>query len=177
MHRKKNTETPLGCVSKASHSSYLTSLHRSNDGNTMTHSRPRFHRHSSNHPERSPYRHTGNKWRCYWGHGGCSVFQHGRRSEHIYFWSDKVSHALLASNAWYFLNRTRSESVESADTLSQLHCHQSWRIIQMTNKPKAGHLQERAIELKKCWWHCWRCPWNGPQDDIHNVCARCNMLL
>lgn len=127
--QQKNTETPLGCVSKASHSSYLTSLHRSNDGNTMTHSRQQFHRHSSNHPERSPWRHTGNKWRCYWGHGGGSVFQHSRRSEHIYFWSDKVSHVLLASNAWYFLNHTQSESIDSAETLSQLHCHQSWRIV------------------------------------------------
>lgn len=27
-------------------------------------------------------------------------------SEHFYFWSDKVSHVLLASNAWYFLNLT-----------------------------------------------------------------------
>lgn len=82
-------------------------------------------------------------------------------SEHIYFWSDKVSHVLLASNAWCFLNRTHSESVASAEALSQLHRHQSWGIIQITNKPKAEHLRmhvfvvlhvsvcERAIEVEK----------------------------
>lgn len=142
MHgKKKKWVAPLGCFSESSHLSYLTSLQRGNDGNTITHSRQQFHGfhcHSTNHPERSPWRHTKKQM---------EVLLRPLRMLCFQAWYTTVSTSIFGLTKWamsywplmhgtFWITHIHSESIESAEALSQLHCHQSWGIIQITNKPK-----------------------------------------
>lgn len=112
-------------------------------------------------------------------------------SEHIYFWSDKVSHVLLASNACYFLNHTHPlwkhsecRGTQSAVLISVMGSHSNYQWTEAWTPASASFLGmwmctcvcERAIKLdelvkKNGDGYCWKMHMNVAQDGIQYITA------